>query len=72
MDAFTKRFYEKGNEINKKDGVNKQYPIGKKKEVAKKMKKGPRKAPCMNCGARHPEKDIDYEGDEKWSCPSCK
>ena len=39
MDAFTKRFYKKGNETNKKEGNNKQYPVGdKKKSVAKKMK----------------------------------
>lgn len=29
MDSFTKRFYEKANENNKKDGTNRQYPTGK-------------------------------------------
>jgi len=26
----------------------------------------------MNCGAVHDEKDIEYLGDQKWECPSCR
>lgn len=37
MDAFTKRFYKKGNETNKKEGINTFYPVDKKKSIAKKM-----------------------------------
>lgn len=29
-------------------------------------------SPCPNCEAEHPAKDVDYHGDQKYSCPSCK
>lgn len=49
--------------------ANRLIEKNQKKEVAKKMGK---KAPCMNCGSMQNPKDIDYNGDEKWICPSCK